>query len=213
MNSSQRQKRLRRLVTMLNKERKRQAKKIDILCNDFIEAQRNFIKKLDAIAFAANFYEEIVGITNLNNLLNDAAGSIQTEIENSNVAFFLRNPDTNPSDFESHIFQGSCETPIGKKHLHDCITNEVVENICRANKVCTLEDILAMGLEGNPNELCKISAVTVPLHGSGPSLGFILIYRWKENKLTTREINHVSMITSGLSQAIQSCQTPHHSAK
>ncbi|GAH10763.1 unnamed protein product, partial [marine sediment metagenome] len=39
-----RYKRLRLLVSKVNKQRKKQAQKIDILCNDFIAAQKDFIK-------------------------------------------------------------------------------------------------------------------------------------------------------------------------
>ena len=42
----QRHKRVRLLVKKLNTKRKKQAQKIDILCNDFIAAQRDFIKNL-----------------------------------------------------------------------------------------------------------------------------------------------------------------------
>ncbi len=196
------------MVIMLNKERKRQGQKIDILCNDFIAAQRSFINRLDTIAFAANFYESIIGITDLNTLLNNARSHIRQEIADADVTFFLRNK----SDFESHIFENEPKTATESKHLLECITDNVAENIRRANKVCTLEDMLAIGLQGNPNELGNISPVAIPLGRLGPSLGFILICRSSENKLTDREINNICAITSGLSQAVQSCQTLLHSA-
>ena len=60
MDHKQRYRRLRLLIARLNKERKKQAKKTDILCNDLIAAQRGFIKRLGTISFAADFYEAIV---------------------------------------------------------------------------------------------------------------------------------------------------------
>ena len=50
MNDDKR-KRLRLLISQLNKERKKQAKQIDILCNDFVCSQKDFIKVLGAISF------------------------------------------------------------------------------------------------------------------------------------------------------------------
>lgn len=202
MNLEQRHKRLRRLIKNLNRERKLRAKKVDILCNDLIAAHRDFIKRLDSIGFTAHFYESILGTAELNGLFYNASGLIKEEVPDVNLAFFLRQADS----FELHMFES--ERPIGleKQHLENCFTPELVESICQSNKICTLEDMFSMGLEGNLTELNKISAVTIPLGIAGVSLGFILIYRPSENKLTTDELKNVLAITGGLSRAIQSCK-------
>ncbi len=87
-----------------------------------------------------------------------------------------------------------------------------MDNICKSNKVCTLDDMFAMGLEGNLIGLNKISAVTVPLDLLGSSLGFILVYCSSEHKLTVDDVSNISAITCGLSRAIQSCQGLLHSS-
>jgi len=97
----QRHKRLRLLIRKLNKERKRQAKKIDILCNDLIEAQRDFIKRLNTISFTADFCESIIGRGDLNMLLYTASTLIKEKIANANVSFFLRQAES----FELHMFE------------------------------------------------------------------------------------------------------------
>jgi hypothetical protein len=202
----QRYKRLRLLIRRLNKERKTQAKKTDILCNDLIAAQREFIKKLDIISFTANFYESIVGTTDLNTLLHIAAKFIKNEIPDANVAFFLRQTES----FELHLFASDQPISLEKQQLENSFTPEVVENICKSNKTCMLDDMFAMGLQGNLTALNKISAVTIPLSQAGLSLGFILIYRSSENKLTTEELNNISAVTLGLSRGIQSCRLALH---
>jgi hypothetical protein len=202
-----RYKRLRVLIHKVNKQRKKQAQKIDILCNDFIAAQKDFIKRLDTISFTANFYESIVGTGDLNELLYTAGKLIQEEITNSNVAFFLRQTE----GFKLHIFESS-DGAGEQQHIENYFTAELVDNICKSNKPCTLNNLFAMGLEGNLGPLNKISAVTIPLSHLGSSLGFILIYRSVENKLTESELNNVCAVTRGLSQAIASCQALCHSA-
>jgi hypothetical protein len=197
-----RHRRLRLLIKILNKERKKQAKQIDILCNDFIAAQRNFIKQLNTITFTANFYESIIGATDLGGLLQAAVRIIREEIAGVNVTFFLRRGD----DFELHMFESEQPIVLEKQHLENYFNSELMDNICESNKVCTMEDMFGMGLEGNLTGLNRISAVTVPLGAAGPSLGFILIYRSSEDKLNTDELNNISAVTCGLSQAIQSCQ-------
>ena len=209
---------MRLLLSKLNKERKKQAQKIDILCNDFVTAQRNFIKRLNTISFTANFYEAIVGTTDFDNLIHIAAKLIKNEIPDATVAFFLYHAD-NP---ELHLPENNDAIPLDRQHLESCFTAELVGNICKSNRLCTLDDMFAMGLQGNLVELNKISAVTIPLQ----TRGFILIYRSlaaaarradalsqqehsaaeSEKKLTVDELNNIAAITSGLSRAIFCCQ-------
>jgi hypothetical protein len=204
MHHKQRYRRLRLLISKLNKERKKQAKKIDILCNDLIAAQRDFIKRLSTISFAANFYETITGTTELSSLILTASKLIKDETADANVTFFLRQAD----NFELHIFESTQPILLEKQGLENCFTPEVVEAICKSNKICTLDDMFAMGLQGNLTRLSEISAATIPLSRHGPSLGFILIYRPAQNKLTADELNNIAAISPGLSRAIASCRVP-----
>lgn len=203
MDDKQRHRRLRLLIKKLNKDRKKQNLKIDILCNDLIAAQRNFIKRLGIINFAANFYESILGTTDLNKLLYTAVEFIKAENEDANVTFFLRQEES----FELHMFESGRPIAVEKQYIENCFNQELMDSISRSNKVCTIDDMFAMGLHGNLNELNKISAVTIPLGLLGSSLGFILIYRSSESKLSADEISRISAVISGLSRAITSCQT------
>jgi len=202
MESEVRQKRLRRLVKKLNEERKKQAQKIDILCKDFIAGHKDFIKGLDTVSFAASFYESIVGATELTNLLYIAGKTIRDEIGDVNVAFFLRKNKS----FELHLFESDRPVTLEKYDLENCFTHDLVDNICKSNKQCTLDDLLKMGLQGNPSVLRNISLVAVPLGQFGSSFGFILIYRPAQEKFNGERIKNVVAITSGLSRAIDSCQ-------
>jgi hypothetical protein len=203
VDDKQRHKRLRLMIKKLNRDRKKQNQKIDIICNDLIEAQRTFIKRLGIINFVANFYESIVGTTDLNKLLHTAVEFFRAENADVNITFFLRQEE----NVELFLFESGRPIPIDKQYIESCFTPELIDNISKSNKVCSLDDMFAMGLQGNPNELNKISAVTIPLGLFGSSLGFILIYRSSEDKITSDEIGRISAVISGLSQAITSCQT------
>ena len=205
MDSKQRKKRLRLLIGKLNKERKKQAKKIDILCNDLIAAQRDFIKRLSTISFTADFCESIIGVSDLNVLLYTASKLIKEKITNANVSFFLRQAES----FELHMFESDQPIALEQLGLEDCFSAEVVDNICKSNRLCTIDDMFAMGLQGNLTRLNNISAVTIPLGTFGSSLGFVLIYRSSKNRLTSDEINDVCAVTFGLSRAIASCTAVH----
>jgi len=202
MNPEQRRKRLRLLIKKLNKERKKQAQKIDILCNNLIAAQREFIKRLNAVLFTANFYESILGTTDLSTLLSTASRLIKEKIANANVVFFLRKANS----YELYMFDGEKPDIAPMYLLENCFSGELIDNICKSSKQCTLDDMFAMGLQGNLKALNKLSAITIPLGQFGASRGFILIYRRSQNRLTAGEIDNISNVVCGLYRAIQSCQ-------
>ena len=191
MDHKQRYKKLRLLVSRANKERKKQAQKIDILCNDLIAAQRDFIKRLRTISFTANFYEAIIGTTDLNSLILTADKLIKNEICNANVAFFLCQAE----GFELHLFESNQPITLEEQRLENCFNPELVDNICKLNKLCTLDDMFAMGLQGNLIGLNQISAFTIPLGQFGQSPGFILIYRSSADKLTAEQLKTIAAVT------------------
>ena len=202
MDYERRHKRLRSLIRKLNKQRKAQSKKTDILCNDLIAAQRRFVKTLGTISFTANFYKSIIGITDLSKLLNAANKLIREEINNINVTFFLRQA----SSFKLYMFESNQPIALEKHRLENCFNDELVEAISRANNICTLDELYTMGLEADKLGLKQISAATVPLGEFGRSLGFILVYQTSQPKLTGEELSKISAVVGGLSEAVQACQ-------
>ncbi|UCG58636.1 MAG: hypothetical protein JSU70_03810 [Phycisphaerales bacterium] len=199
MDHKQRQRRLRLLIKRLNGDRKKQAKKIDILCNDLIAAQRDFIERLQPISFAACFYESIIGMTDLDKLLSAASRLIKDEIGNANVTFFLRNAES----FELYMFQSDKLITTENSRLEDCFSTELVESICKSNRPCTLDDMFAMGLQGNLIRLKNISGTTIPLGEFGCSSGFILIWRSAQDPLAAEGLKKISAVAPGLSRAIE----------
>jgi transcriptional regulator with GAF, ATPase, and Fis domain len=201
MSNEQREKRIRRLVSKVNKERKKQRMQIDILCNDLIAEQKNFVKKLNVISFTAYFYECIVGKTQMSDLLYAVGKLIKEQIPDTNVALFLRQKE----NFELNTLGGDEPITLNEDALENSFTPELVNNICQVNKVCSLDEMFALGLAGKPTWLNNISAVTIPLSYSGVCVGFILLYRASDKKITENEIRHISAVTTGISRAISSC--------
>ena len=186
----------------LNKQRKKQARQIDILCNDFISSQKDFIRKLNIIHFTADFYETILGDTELSSLLNETVTIIKGQVGIANITFFLRQED----NFELHIFEESKPAGTDVYNLENYFSPELMDSICKANKICSLEDMLSMGLQGSPTGLGKLTAVTLPLGILGSSLGFILLYRSCEQQFQSRDITNLLAIRTGLSRAVSTCQ-------
>lgn len=192
----------RQLIRRLNNIRHEQVKKIDILCKDMVSAHGDFTKQLYTLTFAVNFYENLLGNNDLHSILNTAAGSIKSFVPGSNVAIFL----LDGCGFELHMVDSDNPIDLDTAQLESCFTQEVVDNICRANFVCSLDEMFKMGLMGNPALFAKISATAIPLKKFSHPVGFILIYRNAEDALVQNEIERICAITPGLLNTIESCQ-------
>jgi hypothetical protein len=206
MSQSQRHKRLRLLVRKLNKERKRQASQIDILCNDLIAAHRGFVKRLGGVSFAGTFYKNLLGDTELRGLLVKAGRFIREEFPGTNVTFFLRHPEG--CRLYAVNNQDACQ--VEDQPLEELFSPELVDNLCKSNRVCLLNEMFGMGLDGNLNELGNVSAAAFPLNDLGRSLGFMLLYRPMSHPLRQEELQKVGLVTCGLSHAIKGCRLPLH---
>ena len=204
MSQSQRQQRLRLLVKKLNQERKQRGKQVDILCNDLIAANRDFVQRLEGIGFAAGFYKALLGTTDLRTLLMRATRLIEQELPGAGVSFFLRHDG--PCRLLS--LDNRDRSRLRRPSVEDCLSAEMVESICKSNRRCTIDDMVNMGLEGNQQLLSDVSMVTLPLSDLGRALGFVLLHRPMPRQLSREEANKVGLITCGLSHAIRSCRTP-----
>lgn len=207
MSQSQRHRRLRGLIKKLNRERKRQANRIDILCNDLIAAQREFMRRLNNVGFAAHFYKDLLGTTDLRRLLIRAGRLIQEELPGTGVTFFLRQPDSG----ELHVLEGDRAVGLEDQRPQECFTQELAERICKSNRLCTIDDLADMDFEGDLTRLNNASLATAPLNDLGRSLGFVLVYRAAPQPLSARELERIGLITCGLSRAIRGCGVPLHS--
>ena len=202
MIDSSRQKRLRLLIKQLNKARKIQAQKTDILCNDIISAHRKFLHNLKMLSFTANFYESLAGITELSLLLTTAAEYMKDHLTNSQLAIVLRLPHS----FELHIPFSEKDEPKTNCWLADYLTEEIVQAVCKSNQICTLDEMLKMSMQIPPAMLGKLTAAAIPLSRSSISLGFIIIWKNLPEKVTENEIKYIRTVTPGLTKAIQAAQ-------
>ena len=204
MNQILRSDRVRLLVKKLNKKRKKQETQIDILCNDLVSAHRDFIKRLYNISFIANFYESIMGTADLRQLIQTSAKIIHDELLDVNISFFLRTSD----DFELHCWTHNFPPADTKHRLEDFFNLDTVNKICSLNRPCSLEEIFTADSDAEIDIINNFSAAALPLNPFGPPLGFMLIYRAADNKLTDQEIKRLSAVTSGLARAILASRVP-----
>jgi hypothetical protein len=199
MSQTERNRRLRLLLRRLNQQRKRQASQIDILCHDLIGAQRSFLQRLQDLGFAAEFYRSLLGGTDVNDILARAGRVIKQELPEAGVAFFLRQPD----GFELHACRGDEPLESESQGPQEDFDADLVDSLCKQNRPCTLDDIVAMSTTGSLGTLRKYSLATLPLSDLGRSLGFVLLYCPLPQVLNAVDVRRIGPVLCGLAQALR----------
>lgn len=188
----------------LNHRHQKQAQQIDILCNDMVAAHGDFSAKLSDMIFLANFYEQLLGHKDCKSLLNSAAVQIQRQVESAQVAIFLLQSE----GFEINCLDDQNPIELNTGVLEQLFTLDVARQICRANWICSQDDLYSMGLNDKPGLLSQLSMAAIPLGKYSPGIGFILVYRRAVEPLKGWELGRLASITSGLSRAITAfCQS------
>lgn len=196
--STRNNKRALKAFRALRARHEKQAQQIDILCRDMVSAHRDFSVKLARLNFAVSFYESLLSAAGRDEVLHIAVECIRTHIDEASAAIFL----LEDNGFDVHLADAGLTEPTESRTFRDWFTRNLVDHISRTNRVCTLEQLLRMGLQGPPAILKTLSAAAVPLGRFGQGLGFIFIYRHAHRPLTAEELSRLAGISSGLRDAL-----------
>ena len=191
-------------IRVLRSRHDKQARQIDILCNDMVSAHREFSMKLARLNFAVSFYEAMLSGCDCEQILDIAVQSIRGHIEGASAAIFL----LEDNGFNVQMANTGPSDHIEATHFQDWFTHRLVDHISQSNRVCSLEQMLRMGLQGPPAIMKTLSAAAVPLGRFGQGLGFIFVYRHAGHPLTAEELSHVAAISSGLREAVHRFLVP-----
>ena len=199
MNSTTRKKRVRLMVKTLNKDRKKQAKQIDLLCHDLIDAQRAFIQRLENIGFAAGLYKSLLGVQTTEQVLQILVNEVQSLLPSMDVNLVLRQ-------------EAGCKiypletTTRDEGHPVDVFDGALVDVVCRANKICHLDDLLGMGLSISPQKASRTQMTTVPMPQGGRCVGLIVLTSPANVTVPPNLIDQIALVVSGISQAVLSTE-------
>ncbi len=195
-------KRALKVIRSLHSCQRKQAGKIDVLCRDMVSAHRECSTKLATLSFAASYYESLLGCSDLDDLLDTAVQCIRQSVKEADAAVFLLSENA----FDVHMADTGVSDPVEKGEFQHWFTREMVQGISQMNRICSLEQLLRMGMQGSPAILKTISLAAIPLGRFGQSLGFVLVYRPAHRPLQSEELSYLAAVSVGLRKAIGSFQ-------
>jgi len=199
MIDDKRYERVRGLVRECNRARKKQTKQIDVLCNGLIGAQRSFMHRLDEIAFAAGFYEAIVGRRNVDELLAAVGGFVRAELGELGLSIFVRRA----SSFEVHSVM--LESDKDGREFVDAVSEGIAQEVCENSRVMGLEELPGLGLEYDPVRLGRLSGYCVPVRRGMEGAGFVIV-TGKCGQLKRGDAGKIEQVGTGLLRALESCE-------
>jgi hypothetical protein len=183
------------MVKALNKDRKKQARQIDLLCHDLIDAQRAFVRRLETIGFAAGLYKSLLGAQNTEHVLRILVNDVQSLMPSMDINLVLRQDD------RCKIYPLETTTR-DEGHPVDAFDGPLVNAVCRANKTCHLDDLLGMGLSISPQKASRIQMTTLPMPQGGRCMGLIVLTSPANATVPANIIERITLVVSGISQAV-----------
>lgn len=199
---SQRRQRIRSLIKQLNRQKRTQKKQIRMLSTDMLASQKKFVHQLQHYNFTLDFYESVIGMTDMHRLLLTAEQKIKDHIPGICPAFFILSSDR----FNVHYTNDRKIEGFDPKNFLTSFDPNTVINISRCNTICTVEDMFALGLQTNLNLISKINACAIPLSGFGPAEGFMLVWTASENPLTQSSIDRLATVAVPLAHSVRNCK-------
>lgn len=194
--------RLRRMVRQLNQVRRSQKKQIDILCNDILSAHSDFINHLKNFQFVADFYENILGTNNPEQLAKAIGEYFVNNLKNINAAVVFLTAGTP----QVHVFSTDKQLSDIPSQINPYLSTRMVQMVCQSGKICMAEELCKMEFFASPVVLKKISLAAIGLNKSGPALGMIILYRSASQPFSSYELTQASSIVAGLCTALKNMQ-------
>ena len=123
----------------LNRARKIQAKKIDLLCDDMIKAHRNCLRQLHNFGFVLEYYDKILGLNNPDDLLDTTAQFIHDYLEGANVVIYAQGA------VRKRIVEPKSLKNFDNEQFERCFAGDIIESICNSNDCRNLDGLLEAG--------------------------------------------------------------------
>jgi hypothetical protein len=188
--------RVRELVHGVNRQRKIQARKIDILCTDMVTAHRGMLDRLESLAFTNSLYESLVGCSGPADALTAITTPLARRFGECGIALVTLDGD----GIAVHDTHPGLSDEISA--LPSCFMAENIRAICAANRVFTLSEMLELPVEIPPRTAEHAVAAVVPLKAAAEAVGILLLYNDAEKPLAPRLIHAVTTIAPAIARTV-----------
>ena len=195
--NKERHARLRSLVHDINRQRKIQARKIDILCNDMVRAHRGLLEGLRNLSFTAGVHESLIACYDADEVFKAVSEAFSRRFGTCAAALLL----VDGSDITTHCLPGNLlDTEVSE--LPSFFTAENVRSICSGNRVHLLPELLQLPVQVPPQSVANSWAVAVPLSFERRDVGVLLFFGSDATKASERLIQSATITAPAIAKAL-----------
>ncbi|MBI9017452.1 MAG: GAF domain-containing protein [Phycisphaerae bacterium] len=203
---SSRYSKLQGLLREVNKNRHHLQDKVDLLCKDLVQTNRDFTSSLLDVRKAYEFQQSLVGQFDMHYTLHKGLGDIICSIEDASAALYL----TRSGDFEAHALGAWQEQYQDMTDIEEIFGKTIIsETLTKSDMMLfsgqTVIDLTSEDLSNHQeNLLGNLSIMTVPLMDNGQPVAIITIYRDSQKPLTSNEFKAIKPIIQPFAKTIKS---------
>ena len=199
------------MVKRANQRRRKQSRKIDILCRDFLWAQKDLIDRLETIAFCADLCRSLLGMTDRRQIFCKACKKLKLELDDPHIVIFLKVE----GKFQTHIFESCRHKEITAAAVEDLFGDRLLEKVASSTRLWSQQELLQANLpqlkgsdpvfppEAEPQHNFSIHATGL---GQSDPEGLILLCTPASNPPSTQQLAKLTITAQILAKALKASQ-------
>ncbi|MBN2844244.1 MAG: GAF domain-containing protein [Sedimentisphaerales bacterium] len=193
--------RLQRVIRAINQNRHILQSKVDLLCNDLVQNNRDIAGKMNEMSKAYDFQKSLTGEFDMKYMLHKALKHISDNLEHTSSAIYICDTDR----IELMLMDSWFDGEITPHQLDECLKNSIIPETIAKN------DTVIINSAGNHNafpkscccNLCGLSICGVPVRHTAHNEGILVLYRSETMPFTRHEIDQLEPILAPLSRSIE----------
>ena len=200
-----RHQRLQRVIKVLNHNRHILQGKVDLLCNDLVQSNRDMAGRMKEMSKAYDFQKNLTGEFDLKYMLQKALIQITGEKKHTNAAIYLCETDK----IEVMVMDSWFDGEISPSQLESCLKNSIIPITIETN------DSLIVNNAGEfkcfSDNCCQIlnglCMCSIPLSHNGHTEGILILYRSQSMPFADKIMDELEPIIAPLSRSIEGLLT------
>ncbi len=196
-----RHQRLQRVIKVLNQNRHILQSKVDLLCNDLVQSNRDMAGRMKEMSKAYDFQKNLTGEFDLKYMLQKALMQITGEKKHTNAAIYLCETDK----IEVMLMDSWFDGELKPSQLESCLRNSIIPVTLNAGDSLIIND--AGKFKCFPDDCCQtlngLSMCSVPLSHNGHIEGILILYRSQTIPFESQIIDELEPIVAPLSRSIE----------
>ncbi len=191
--------RMRTLCRLMNGRRRQLRNKVDLLCNDLVQSNRQMSATLTSLQKAYDFQGDLLGEYDLQYLLFKSLQEMKKSLPETAAAVYL----CRSGQFEAHLEDVS-GPGVDMEMLETSLQNAVVKKVLRLKKTMALAGYVPV--LKTSDELAQAPAplaiLSLPIRYAREMVGVLVFYRSAENPFSRKEESAILPYLSSLGRAI-----------